>query len=185
MGKQHGFDVVNNRTRKRSNPQSWAQFEAEVAAQSFKKTRRKPNMTASQMDNLVTPGQSQFLKQVTRPCQFVKKNGERCKCWAMRGASRCQSHGGYREVPGHPATVRLYQSGAIQRQTAHKTARAALYQLKTPGREAARSILLEYTGQAGVVNIMHGVACFMADDCGIAWRRWITDINARTRTPLE
>ena len=178
------FDIVDNSTRKRSNPQSWAQFEAEVAAQSFKKSRQKPNMTAEQLGNLVRPGQSQFLKQVTRPCQFIKKNGERCKCWAMRGASRCQSHGGYREVPGHPATVRLYRQGTIQQQTAHKTARAAMYQLKTPGElqamEAVRSVLMEYTGQASAMNIMHGVACFMADDKGRAWRRWITDLRIKS-----
>jgi len=141
-------------------------------------------MTATQLANLVPPGQSQFLKQVIRPCQFVKKNGERCKCWAMRGASRCQSHGGYREVPGHPATVRLYQSGAIQHQTAHRTARAAMYRLKTPRElqalEAARSVLLEYTDQANAVNIMHGVACFMANDGGSAWRRWVTDLRIKS-----
>jgi len=182
MGARHGFDVINSKTRKRSNPQTWAQFEAEVARQAFKWPRRKPNMTNLQLANLVPAGQFQFLKHVTRPCKFIKANGERCKCWSMRGASRCVRHGGYREKPSHPATIRLFENGTITRRSIHRVTSAAMYNLRTPrereARSAARKLLKQYRRQVRAVEVMEGVAAFLADDGGRAWHRWFVQVCA-------
>lgn len=49
-------------------------------------------------------------------CQFHSpRTGKRCKDRAMRGgATRCRTHGGPRQVPHHPHTVRLWLTGQIE-----------------------------------------------------------------------
>ena len=183
MGKQHGFYVVDNRTRKQRNPQTWAQFEADVAVQAYTKPRRKPFMTERQLANLI-PGQHQYLRNVTRRCKFIKANRMQCKCWAMRGATRCVRHGGYRQVPNHPATVRLLHAGVITEQSWDRRARAFLYQLKSPRERQARRAaedLLKYLGfQVRAFDVMEGAAALLSHD-GNRWHRWTIRQAVRSR----
>ena len=183
MGRQHGFCVVDNRTRKLRNPQTWARFEADVTVQALTKPRRKPLMTERRLANLI-PGRHQYLRNVTRPCQFIKADRMQCKCWAMRGATRCVRHGGYRQVPEHPATVRLLDEGVITERSWHRRAGAFLYQLKTPRERQARKAaegLLRYLGfQVRAFDVMEGVAAFLSHDVS-KWLRWTTRMAVRSR----
>ena len=183
MGRQHGFYVVDNRTRKRRNPQTWARFEADVAVQALTKPRRKPFMTERQLANLI-PGQYQYLRNVTRPCQFIKANRMQCKCWAMRGATRCVRHGGYRQVPEHPATVRLLNEGVIVERSWHRRASNFLYQLQTPGERQARKaaeVSLRYYGfQVRAIEVMEGAAALLSHDVN-RWHRWTIRLGVRSR----
>lgn len=108
-------------------------------------------------------------------CEFVwskgPKKGERCRRWAMKGGTRCVSHGGYREQPDHPATIR--RLGMIQAQgaraLANKQLRQAPHKLRHTVEEALRAEGLPLAPE----TILQGIEAIEQDDAGRAWRRFI------------
>jgi hypothetical protein len=46
-------------------------------------------------------------------CQGKRRDGQPCQKAALRGATRCPTHGGRVEVPEHPANVRRFLTGEM------------------------------------------------------------------------
>lgn len=47
-------------------------------------------------------------------CQATRRNGQRCRAPAMRGATKCLKHGGRVQVPEHPYNIRRFLNGNIR-----------------------------------------------------------------------
>lgn len=159
-------------------PQEWQDFVRQVS----EAAQRKPRTSAA----TPPPGDPAALRPENplyqkRRCQHVSaKSGKQCKNWSMRGATRCHFHGGYRQAPTHPATVRLFTSGEIDRQSEHIAKRPLIYERgrETERREAQRALLERRLG-SHAADVLEGMNAFAADDGGKAWRRWLATLDAR------
>jgi len=68
-------------------------------------------------DNLTKAGRAKGLKamQEAPRCLAKRRDGQMCRNPAMRGSSKCVSHGGRVQVPEHPHNIRRFLSGAMYR----------------------------------------------------------------------
>lgn len=155
-------------------------FKNPHAACSWQEYRERARRAAR---NLNKPGNPASLNPDTRPdlwdgtrpddrqCAFVGKVlGRRCKKWTVRGATRCEKHGGLREVPDHTGNGRLWIKGLVEDQEQHRQARDQVARMDK--RQRAEAERAAFT--AGIPrtprNILEAVRALEADDGGRAWR---------------
>jgi hypothetical protein len=135
------------------------------------------------VENLTQAGDASPLWPAARVCAFVRRDGSRCKSWPMRGALHCVRHGGYREVPEHPATIKLYRTGQIAAHDLDRRAAQVLQGYTWQDRQAVKHTIRETGAQrrrATPSLILAGLQAMHQDDNGIAWRRWIEAVKAGT-----
>jgi hypothetical protein len=165
-----------------------AQFQMDVA-EAARKTPRMPRGRPSPQ-NLTAAGRANGLEAMLRAprCRTQRRNGERCRNAAMRGASRCLKHGGRAEVPAHPYNVRRFLSGEMTRadeesqqytrrrqawdRMSHREQREFLAML--PPEVAKKSSLVIYAAE---------VWSQIQDEGYPAWRRLLEDLRARIMGP--
>jgi hypothetical protein len=120
-----------------------------------------------------------------RQCSFVHsrgdKKGKRCGAWAMKGATRCVRHGGYRQNPTHPATVRKLQDALAV--DVSRRATASLRQTDPHARRAVEDALRASEIPLRAATILQGVEAYQMDDNGKAWRRFLE--QAKKAKPSE
>lgn len=118
--------------------------------------------------------------QGDRRCQFRWSKGERkgqqCKAWAMRGATRCPRHGGYREVPEHPATVRRLAD--VEHMVQSRAARLSLADADPHARQQVESVLRGAALPLHATMIIEGIEALEQEDGGRAYRRWVQHAKA-------
>lgn len=121
-------------------------------------------------------------------CDFVRRDGTRCKHPALRGgvATRCSKHGGLREMPEHPSAWRILE--AVQQGAATQEIRRTL-DVSPPSEEGQRAAL-DACAAAGISQStgrrIAGAQAYDTPDGGRAWRRWLDHIDAlgiRSRHP--
>ena len=73
-------------------------------------------------DNLTKEGRAKGLKAMREAprCRARCRDGQVCRNPAMRGATKCVSHGGRVQVPAHPHNIRRFLSGAMYRAAQHQ-----------------------------------------------------------------
>jgi hypothetical protein len=66
-------------------------------------------------ENLTDEGRQAGLQAMwSAPrCQAKRRDGQPCQKAALRGATRCPTHGGRVEVPDHPSNVRRFLTGEM------------------------------------------------------------------------
>jgi hypothetical protein len=163
--------------KRRKGVLGWDDFVQAVgeAAQGAKRGGRGP------VENLTQAGDASPLWPAARVCAFVRKDGSRCKSWPMRGALHCLKHGGYREVPAHKATIRLYRTGQIAEHGDERRASQGLQAYTPQDRQAVKNAIRETGAQrrrATARLMLEGLQAMHQDDNGIAWRRWIEAVKA-------
>ena len=156
---------------------SWEEFAEKV---SKAKPRKKRNMSEAQLANLWhDPPHNPPPEE--RQCQAVTRRlGRRCKQWAVRGAKRCHLHGGLREVPTHPATIRAYQKGLVDAETAKRAARDWLSNnVSQRDRQELVETLRHNDIRCDPVTMKQGWDAMVIDDGGRAWRRFLATAPKR------
>lgn len=170
--KQIGLSVWTK--GKPHNPQTLTKFLEQVteAAQKPKRTRTPPDHKWSSCDASHLWGNP--IPDDKR-CNFVHqkgdKKGKRCGRWAMKGAKRCPCHGGYRQNPSHPATIRRLDD-IVQ---AVAEADAAKELRKLPNQkdlETIRNTIRDIGAAFSPSIALEGVKAYQLDDAGKAFRRW-------------
>jgi len=168
---------------RRPQPQTWDEFVEQVREAWEREQRRKPR-GARTPENL-KPGRAaetlwQNPKYAERRCRHVNsQSGKRCRQWAMRGATRCREHGGIRENPAHPAAVKAYARGDIDRETAHKAHKAQVKAAPQEEQDNARSALRDRGLAPHSADMLQGIEAQRQDDNGKAWRRWLKTLDNR------
>lgn len=120
-----------------------------------------------------------------RRCTFVsssrdpKRKGKGCKNWAMKGAKRCAVHGGYRQNPEHPATIRRLDDVIESRN--ELSAAQTLRSHPNKARAHIENTLRDMGGALTPTVVLEGVLAYEQDDNGKAFRRWRD--NAVKNTP--
>src|SRR6056297_27298 len=87
------------------------------AARSAPRPRGRPTP-----ENLTDEGRRMGLKAIQQAprCQAMTKRGTKCRCAAVRGATRCIKHGGRVEVPHHPHNIRRFLNGEMHAEYARQ-----------------------------------------------------------------
>lgn len=150
--------------------QGWKAFAAAVEASGDRRRRGK----GSQL-HLVPKDASAFA--VAPRCSVIRQGGagERCRCPAVRGASRCYWHGGLLEVPAHPGNRKQLEK--YHARIARAAARTQTYLLP---REARQQAALHYRGAGRDWHaILAGAQAYLQDDGGLAFRRWMQEHEER------
>ena len=157
-----------------------AEYEEKVAEAARRKRKRQANVTPEQLANL-KPSRTQgtikgkYWPTPERRCKHVsKKTGNQCKNWALHGATRCHKHGGYRQNPSHPGSIKLYEKGAI---AAEAENRAAATELRNhPFREQAHKALRAAEAPARYKHILQLANALQIDDNGKTYRATLSQI---------
>lgn len=183
---QSGLRVYDPKTRKIKDPDTWAEFMAKVRLAKSKQIKH-PNKVMTRTNglaNLDKAKRSCGYFPVKRPCDFTR-NGVRCLVYAMRGATRCHFHGGYRQNPSHPATIRLLTEGRLTAVTANKQAWQALIHIRTTpvgasAEREARQVMQSHGQNITGQSLLEGTLALLRidNDAGKSWRGWL----ARHRT---
>lgn len=161
---------------------TFAEFVQKVEAAAAKPRPNRPGAAHQLQKN----SEGEFLWPVRpdRQCHFVHtkgdKAGQRCGAWAMRGGTRCARHGGYREQPGHKATIR--RLGIIQAQHARSLANKQLRRSPPKIRQQVETTLEHEGLPLSPVTILQGIDALQTDDNGKAWRRFIAHAKAAAPT---
>jgi hypothetical protein len=162
----------------RKQPQSWEAYRAEVERHGRSKGGNPSPVPLTDETRKITPLVSPAPDDVR--CQHVKKrDGIRCKSYAMKGARFCVMHGGARDNPAHPHAARLLLSGALDAWKAERDAWAEMR--RHPAREAAQAALRPYLKAPSGPLIRDAIQAMQADDDGKAWRRLVQEIKAGGR----
>lgn len=118
--------------------------------------------------------------QGDRRCQHRWSRGERkgqqCSNWAMRGATRCHKHGGYREAPEHPATARRLAD--VEHMVQSRAARLSLADADPYARKQVETVLRGAALPLHATIILEGITALEQDDGGRAFRRWVQHAQA-------
>jgi hypothetical protein len=144
----------------------------EAAAAKPKKARGTGNQA-----NLLngTDGEYFWPIREDRRCAFTHTKGDRagkrCGAWSMRNGTRCARHGGYREQPDHPATIR--RLALIQHQQAKSIANKELRRAPPKTRHTVEQALELEGLPLSPSTVLQGVQAYIIDDNGKAWRRFI------------
>lgn len=157
---------------KNKNALPWQEYLAEVAKHARKKRAyRVPKFIPCNDDPSRNLLNGKDRPDARRCKHFGKKSGRRCKNWAMKGATRCHFHGGYRQVPKHPATIRKFIRGDMHKRDEHNKARQAVYDMP---KEAVRAAT-EAAGRKAPFSVIKAGALAYIEG-GVAWRHWIRSI---------
>lgn len=158
----------------------WKEFMAEVADAASRQSKK----TSGPVENLEPNGKGSIFPLVIPPpdeqrCQATTNKGTRCQRYRMRGASRCQVHGGHREAPRNKATIRLWHKGQITGRDQAIDARAELAAMKVPmaERQIVRDALRSKGHRADPIKLLHGIKAMRADNEGISYRRWLSSLS--------
>lgn len=174
--------MTGNKLRKPKGvkTQPWKEFMKEVAEAASKPSKRR----SGPIENLPPNEKGSIYPMVIPPpdeqrCEATTKAGTRCQRYKMNGATRCQAHGGHREVPRHKATIRLWNKGVIASRDQALDARAELASMKIPmaERQIIREALHAKNHRANPIKMLQGVKAFRADNEGIAYRRWLSSLS--------
>jgi hypothetical protein len=162
----------------RKQPQSWEAYRAEVEKHGARVGRGAPPVPLTDETRKITPLVSPAPDDLR--CQHVKKrDGIRCKSYAMKGARFCVMHGGARDNPAHPHAARLLLSGALD---AWKAERDAWQEMRAhPAREAARAMVLPHIKRPSAILLRDMVQAMEAEDGGKAVRRLVAEIKEGRR----
>lgn len=104
--------------------------------------------------------------------------GKRCASWAMHGASRCRAHGGYRQNPEHPATIRRLAD--IEMMHAAAQARIAIARADPHTAQHVKTSIESRGLPLSPQTIADGINALERDDNGKAWRRYLEQLTAPT-----
>lgn len=162
---------------------TFPEFVRKVEAAAAKPKRGNPKGSPG---NLLKRTDGEFFWPIRedRQCVFIHtkgdKAGQRCGAWAMRGGTRCARHGGYREQPGHKATIR--RLGIIQAQHARSLANKQLRRSPPKIRQQVETTLEHEGLPLSPVTILQGIDALQTDDNGKAWRRFIAHAKAAAPT---
>ena len=157
---------------------AWDEFIERARIAAAKPKRKGPNVTPPSL--LIPPEQPPRDKG--RQCRFVlKATGKRCRRWSIRGGTLCSKHGGLRQVPEHPATIRaLDRIEAVEQDnqaSAILRADPDLFAVSEDVRQA-----LEDMGRPRPPSvILEGSRALLEDDGGKAWRRWVASLPPLVR----
>ena len=105
-----------------------SEFLAEVAkAEKRARKRRRPRVMAeTSLDALAAARAADPMRGVRAArlaprCNKVKRSdGRPCRSPCLRGATRCERHGGLRQVPNHPGNIRRLLGGVFAAQAAYR-----------------------------------------------------------------
>lgn len=115
-------------------------------------------------------------RQAARCGATCKRTGRPCRQPAVRGATRCRMHGGLREAPEHPANLRRYWNGRLDRglamAAARKRWREAWAALTIEQRMTVAAVL---PAGARAADRGRGALALLVleQDGGRAWRKWM------------
>lgn len=152
----------------------WEEWKTRAyAAAAAAAKRKKPEQTHKSKP--VTTIADKWPCPPEKQCDFVNfKTGHRCKSYRMRGATRCITHGGARQNPEHPASIRLVNNGVVDRIAARREARDLIryHPMRATVTEA-----LEAAGMtAAPETVWQGIQALSLDDGGKGWRRFLARI---------
>jgi hypothetical protein len=160
------------RNNQKHQGDTWDAFLEKVA----EAARKRPKRAGIKGKRLPKSGDPTGLWPAKITCDFLRGAAQvRCRSWPMKGATRCVRHGGLRQNPAHPATVRLYQSGEIAKADQRKRARAELATGDYPELASIRDAIKARTGQKAIPShvLLEGIRAAREDDGGMAWRRFL------------
>lgn len=178
-----GFSVYTN--GKRRNPQSWHKFLEEVTEAAAKRPKGGPYNLIPAADPSTLWGQPIPLD---KRCDFIHQKGpnksKRCGRWAMKGAKRCPVHGGYRQNPKHPATIKRLDHivHAVQEVDAARTLRL---EPDKGTHNTIRTYLRERGEALNPSTVLEGIKAMQMDDNGKAFRRWAKTIEKHSAKPEQ
>lgn len=157
---------------------NWDEFTARVI-EAASKTRGNPDPSGNRKLTKVS-----LYKKPTpdKQCDFTSsKTGKRCGNWAMKGAQRCNVHGGYRQNPEHPGTVK--RLGDILNTVTERRASKAIYHTNPKTRAYVEQSLRGEALPLTPTVVKEGIHAYEKDDNGRAYRRWLA--NAIKHKPQE
>lgn len=161
--------------------ESLAEYEEKVAEAARRKRKRAANHSPNSKANLKPSPVQGTLKEYHPPtperrCQHVNhKTGNQCKNWSIHGATRCHKHGGYRQNPNHPGSIKLYEKGAIAAELTNRAARQELY--KHPLRQEAYNALRAAGAPPTYKNNLDLANALQIDDNGKTYRAVLAQIT--------
>jgi hypothetical protein len=162
-----------------------AQFLKDVA-EAARQRRRKPRGRPSPQ-NMTEEGRRLGLEAIRNAprCRSVRRNGERCKNPAMKGATRCLKHGGRVEVPAHPHNIRRFFSGiTVSEKDSYQRSREAWDQMTY--REQREFLAMLPAGIAKKSKLVFYAASVwkqIEKDDFVAWSRLLEDLRSRMIGP--
>lgn len=166
------------KTPHRRQAQSWDEYIEEVRRVARPRRGAPANPLTPETSG---PGGLTWPPPDEQRCSHVKKSdGKRCGCYRMKGARFCVMHGGARDNPAHPHTIKLYLSGALDN---YEREQEAWREIRTdPARVAARDALLPHIKRPSAVLQREAMRALALDDKGKAWRRLIGEVKEGKRT---
>ena len=169
-----------------------AEFLAAVEkAEKKARKRRRPrimaraSLTALAAARAADPMRGVRAARLAPRCNKVKRSdGRPCRSPCLRGATRCERHGGLRQVPNHPGNIRRLLGGVFAAQAAYRL------ELKTLGEywnllttEEKQDVQSHFIPKARRdMKILDWAARFYLDrfdDQGHAWRTYMKHMRAR------
>ena len=117
-----------------------------------------------------------------RKCAAKRRDGKPCNAPALAGATNCRNHGGYRQNPGHPGSIKRLLNGKLHRIKAQRAAFEVWKHATLEERTiVVRAEIPDTTKTGLMINRANGIKALRAAprDNGEAWRVW----NATQRKP--
>lgn len=134
---------------------------------------------AEQLDAARPAKEDRMERLASAPrCQAVsRRTGKPCRQPALKGATRCKSHGGRLEVPDHPSNIRRIRDGSFAAYLAERRAWADLKAASKEERDAVEGACPPAVRSARIR--MAGVEAYRAahHDGGRAWRNWLNSLQ--------
>ena len=158
-------------------PQTFEEFVKEVEEAARKGGEHRPRAQAqTSLDNLA-PIPGYHKPPPDRQCDFIMRTNARCPNWSMRGATRCQSHGGYRQNPKHPATIRLLLNGDLYEEANERAAAGELHLTDKEIVDTCKTALLAIGAKFNRQMLLQATKAYTADPAGKTWRRYLSSIS--------
>lgn len=158
------------------------EYVKEVEAAAAKKMKRKPGTGSNPNSQANLPKSDLVANKAKAPvCQKVTKQlGRRCQRPAMRGGTFCHQHGGYRQTPQNPATIRRLLKGHIYEDRARTLAYQECRKYSVKDQMIIKAILKERgMWQGDSLLIIRGLIAYTMDDNGKAYRHWLKSLPKR------
>lgn len=164
-----------------------AEFEELVRQAAAKRPKRTKRATPASNIAHLRPGRIKELRLRAPQCQQIKADGHRCNGRAMRGAKRCNMHGGAFDVPDHPANIKKLEEGHFAELLVRESQRREFYAHDRETREHVKGVYLKaMEGRCPArgqfyTQLNIGAQAFNADDGGLAYRRWVKSLHLSTK----